>query len=98
MRLPRVQFTVRRMMVAVAIVAAMFAMQRMYQHWSYCQRRSAYHDQRRAIFTALAGNGVKVEDIAIEIPNHASTKLGMVLGLLNQQSGEESVHSLEESI
>jgi hypothetical protein len=98
MRLPRVQFTVRRMMVAVAIVAAMFAIQRMYQHWSRCQRRSAYHDQRRAIFTSLADNGVKVFDIAIAIPNHASTKLGMALGLLDQQNGEERVHSLAESI
>jgi hypothetical protein len=60
MGLPRVRLTVRRLMVIVAVVAVMFAMEQMYQHWSYCQRRSAYHDQRRAVFTALEDNGVVV--------------------------------------
>jgi len=42
MRLPRVRFTVRRMMIAVAIVASLFSSAMMYRRYHYCLQSEEY--------------------------------------------------------
>jgi hypothetical protein len=54
MRLPRVRFTVRRLMVAVAILAVVFGVTlesiRLGRRWAYYHRRAAYYEQSEELF------------------------------------------------
>ena len=43
MRLPRVRFTVRRMMVAVAVLALPLGAERTWRRCSYCRERAGHH-------------------------------------------------------
>ncbi len=95
MQLPRVQYTLRRMMVAVALVAAIFWFGRMYQRWSYCRRQSAYHQQLRAVFEDFRRSGINMRGYIILSPGvspstRSSTKLN--------QEVEEYVRSVADSI
>jgi hypothetical protein len=97
MSCPRVRLTTRRTMVAVAIAAVILAVvQRTHQHWSYCQRRSAYHSQRLAIFSTLRHKGWEFGGTSVRF-HEKSTDLGMALGLL-RGDGMELVRSATESI
>ncbi len=60
MRLPHVRLTVRRMMIAVAIAAAVLGVVRLWQRRDYCLRRATLHARwetvRRADEQSLAQN------------------------------------------
>jgi hypothetical protein len=95
MRVPRLRFTVRRIMIVVALVALALWGGRMYQRWSYCQRRAAYHDQRRVIFERLKSQGFEMRgDIVLE---DAIRPAGRSAGV-EQPLEIEYVHSVAEAI
>jgi hypothetical protein len=62
MRLPRPRFTLRGLIVAVAVLAVAFAAQR---RWAYYRRMAAYHAQEAArirhdgVFVYSSGPGMK---------------------------------------
>jgi hypothetical protein len=68
MQVPRIQFTIRELMVAVAILAVLLGSQRLRERWSYCQRRAAYHDQRRAFFEHLKSLGIDLRGRIVTRP------------------------------
>jgi hypothetical protein len=64
MRLPHIRFTVRRMMIAVAVMALMFGAARLWQRRDFCLRRAALHARweasRRADEWTLARNSLLI--------------------------------------
>ncbi len=54
MRLPRVQFSVKQIMVLVAIVALVLGVQTTRRRWADCKRQAAYHADCAQFFTLMA--------------------------------------------
>jgi hypothetical protein len=104
MQLPSMRFTIRRLMFIVAVAAVALTTVRMYEHWSCCQRRAAYHAQRCALFQQMKGAGIEM--CGVVVLNNPSTASGLSVTLINGLSvtlaeGDargEYVHSIPESI
>ena len=69
MRVPRVRFTVRRMMVAVAVVAVVLGAVQTGWRWQDYRRRAAYHAQEMAnLLAGIAAGGSNLARARQEFP------------------------------
>lgn len=65
MRLPRVQFTVRRMMIAVAVLGLLFGAEVTYRRWEYNRLMANYHaNEERRMRLLLSGGWITETDEA----------------------------------
>ena len=63
MRLPRVRFTVRRMMIAVAVVGTIFGCELTRRRWDTFRTMAAYHaDEERRMRLLLSGGFIHEAD------------------------------------